>query len=68
MGYLKLFLEKVRHTLEGGEHYAHAPLENHVGVCAPSIFAKINIKDVNIFKLANVRIERQNRSVKWDII
>ena len=33
------FLKKVSHT-EGERHYDLAPVENHLGVCAPSIFAK----------------------------
>ena len=37
----------------GGRHYALAPLENHVGVYAPSIFArKCGLNLVNILNLA----------------
>ena len=46
-----------------GRHYALAPLENHVGVYASSIFAsKRRLKLVSILNLAK-SIVLQNRSV-----
>ena len=51
----------------GGRHYDLAPLENHVGVYAPSIFAsKHRLKLDNILNLAK-SIVCQNRSVGWGI-
>ena len=48
-------------------HYALAPLENTVGVYAPSIFAqKCRLKLVNILNLAKT-IVWQNRSMGWGI-
>ena len=60
-------LKKGPSILYGG-HYALAPLENHVAVYAPSIFArKCRLRLVNILILAKKR-EQQNRSVVWGII
>ena len=54
--------EKLSSILYGAGHYAHAPLENLVGMY-PSIFArKCRKKPAKILKLAK-RIVRQNRSV-----
>ena len=54
-----------------GRHYALAPLENYVGVYAPSIFArnarKCRLKLVNILNFAKRNIW-MNRPVGWGII
>ena len=47
------FMEEVEGGEGGGSQYALAPLENYVGLYAPSIFArKCRLKIVNILNLA----------------
>ena len=54
--YHEKLVKKGPSILFGGRHYALAPVENHVGVCAPSIFVrKCGLKLVNILTLAALR-------------
>ena len=60
---MKSIYKKVPPCFGGNMHYALAPLKNHVGVYASSIFArKCGLKLVNILILAK-RTVWQNRSV-----
>ena len=60
-------LEKSPSILYRGRHYALAPLENHVWVYAPSIFArKFKLKLLSILNLAK-KISWQKESVGWGI-
>ena len=56
-------LEEGPYILFGKRHYDLAPLENHVGVYTPSIFARNwGLKLLNILNLAK-RVVWQNKSV-----